>query len=139
MKTTRIRILTASAILTLGLCTVLSHPSKAALPAGADLSTINQFIELMGGYLDISEQWMKLVEDDDFVIYLVAEGITEVYEAKGDPAGAVPELEKLADQFKGRPRVATAIRFKLRDLYKDSGQLDKALDELHAIQASKLP
>ena len=137
--TTKTYPILAAALLCFALALAPGRQAKAQLPPDADLTTINQFIDVMDGYLDVTDKWMKLVEDEDSVIYLVAEGISEVYEEKGDAVGAIPELEKMVEKYKSRPRVTTAIRFKLRDLYKESGQYDKALKELHAILASRTP
>ena len=139
MTTKTTHMLVATLLCSAGLVLTPAHQVKAQLPPDADLTTINQFIDVMDGYLDVTDKWMKLVEDEDSVIYLVAEGVAEVYEAKGDAVGAIPELEKMVEKYKSRPRVTTAIRFKLRDLYKESGQYDKALKELHAILASRTP
>ena len=104
----------------------------------AELGVANQFIDLIGNYLDVSEHWMKLIEDEDLVIFLVAEGIAEVYKEKGEANDAIPELEEMAQRFADRPRVATAIHFKLRDLYKESGDWEKALKQAYLVVLEKV-
>jgi len=115
-----------------------SAPSAQAAggTAHGELETAKQFLGVMQGYLEVSKQWMQHLEDPDMVVFLATEGIVEAYEEKGDKMGAVPELQDLLEKYGNNRVIRTAIRFKLRDLYKDSGQFDKALEELHAVLRS---
>ena len=57
----------------------------------------------------------------------------ELYEQRGQKAQAIPHLERLLEQSSGNPVVENIVRFKLRDLYRDTGQGDRALAELDRI------
>jgi hypothetical protein len=120
----------------LALCALpilLAASAAQASPGSEELAAIQQFVTLMKDYLDVSEFWMTMLSEPDLAAFLVAEGITEIYEEKGDKAGAIPELEKMLVKYEKNATVVRAIRFKLRDIYKETGQTDKALSQLRAI------
>ena len=76
---------------------------------------------------------MALLESEDAIAFMVAEGIAEIHEEQGDPLGACSELEGLLGNPNISARGKLAIRFKLRDIYKDAGQHKEALGQLKHI------
>ncbi|MBN1675524.1 MAG: hypothetical protein JXR37_31070 [Kiritimatiellae bacterium] len=99
---------------------------------------MKQMVDAMGGYLDLSQNWVKMVSNKHTVAFFALEGIAEIYEQKGEPEKAVPELRKALEKYGNDPVIRNAIRFKIRDIYKDSGQHEAALEELRAILAANL-
>jgi thioredoxin-like negative regulator of GroEL len=60
--------------------------------------------------------------------------IKEVYEKAGKKADAVNELQQMLNGLDD-PAARTALRFALADLYKETGQNEKALEQLREIVA----
>jgi hypothetical protein len=111
-----------------------STEARAEMEKQTDqVALMGQFIDLMSGYLAVSKEWMAMIHDDDQFAYLVIEGIAEVYKENGKPMAAVSEFEALLPRFSHRPALQRAIRFKLRDLHKDHGRSEDALEQLHAL------
>lgn len=115
---------------------VLTVPAVTAEPNAEEMAQVammKSFLGVMKEYTELAGNWMKLLEDQDAVAFLVAEGIAEIYEQKGDKRKALPELRKLLETpGLGEPG-KRAIRFKIRDIYKEAGMHDEALTELKAI------
>ena len=66
-------------------------------------------------------------------MFFAIEGIVEIYEQQGRRRDAIPHLRDVLERHSGNPTVRTITRFKLRDLYKETGQPDLALEELDTI------
>jgi len=94
-----------------------------------------QFLDTMDRYLTISERYISLASEPTAAIYFAVEGISEIYEDRGEKAQAIPHLERLLKAHKGNLAAANIIRLKLRDLYRETGQAQKALDQLDAVMA----
>ncbi len=94
-----------------------------------------QFIDLMGNYLGLSNHWVETATEPDTAVYLAIEGITEIYEHRGEKAQAIPELISIAQNNADNRSVRNIARFKLRDLYNETGRPDKALEQLKLIIA----
>ena len=103
-------------------------------PLRADDQQI-EFLDTMDRYLNIADHYVALASRRDAAIYFAVEGIAEIYENKGEKAQAIPHLERLLKSHQGNPTAANIIRFKLRDLYRETGQAQKALDQLDAVMA----
>lgn len=101
------------------------------------LNMMRDFISMMNEYLSVSAKWVNSLKDDDLSIYLIAESMKEIYEQKGEKTKVIPELRKLAEQNKDRKVVHKAILFKIKDIYKDNKEYDKALEVLWEIAAIK--
>ncbi len=119
-------------------CLVIGATLWAPTPAQAqmnpqELQNIQNFLKLMHSYLEISSQWYSLVSNREIAVYLAVDGIVELYEQKGDKMGAIPVLRDLMKRYGDNPTIRTIIRFKIRDILKDSGRVDEALKELMAI------
>ena len=112
----------------LGLATLL-----AAVPAGAGEE--EQFLALMNSYLTLGNTVVDTAERPEAAVFLAIEGIFEVYEKRRDAPGAVKHFERLLEEHGENLTVRNLIRLKLRDIYKETGQTDKALEQLDLIVA----
>ena len=92
-----------------------------------------EFIDLMGNYLGLSNDWVETATEPDTAVYLAIEGITEIYEQRGEKAKAIPHLVEIARKNANNRAVRNIARFKLRDLYNETGRSDKALEQLELI------
>jgi len=91
-----------------------------------------QFIDLMNKYMALSEQVVESASRPESTIFMAVEGIFEVYEQRKDAPGAIEHLERiLADT--NNQTVRNIVRLKLRDIYKETGQMDKALGQLDLV------
>ncbi|WP_224814898.1 tetratricopeptide repeat protein [Hasllibacter sp. MH4015] len=90
-------------------------------------------IELFQSYMDIAEQFVGFATEQEATVFLAVEGIVEIFEERGEEAAAIPILQSALAQYPDDQPARNIIRFKLRDLYRDTGQADAALAELQAI------
>lgn len=97
------------------------------------LEIMSDFLEMMNEYLNFSKKFVDCLKDEDLSIYLIAESITEIYEKKGSKSDAIPDLRKLAAKKKKNKVAYKAILFKIKDIYKDNKEYDKALGVLQEI------
>ena len=74
-----------------------------------------------------------MASEPDTAVYLAIEGITEVYENRGEKAKAIPHLLAIVEQSANNRALRNVARFKLRDLYNETGRSDKALEQLELI------
>ena len=108
--------------------------SMAAPLSSADDADVQiEFIEIMTGYLDVTERIVALASTQEASVYFAVEGIVEIYEDRGELARAIPHLRKVLEQYPDNRAVRNIVRFKLRDVYKETGQADLALQELEAV------
>jgi hypothetical protein len=118
----------------MGLVTLgAAGPKEPQPPQHEQLAMMQEMIGMMQKYLEVSHRWIDMASRPETAVYLAAEGITEIYEHQGDKSKAIPHLRKVMERHKGNRTVESAIRFKIRDIYKDSGQFEEALAELDAI------
>ncbi len=94
---------------------------------------VRNFIDLMDNYLGLSNRWVATASEPDTAVYLAIEGITEVYENRGEKAKAIPHLLRIVEQSADNRTLRNIARFKLRDLYNETGRSDKALEQLEMI------
>jgi DNA-binding SARP family transcriptional activator len=99
------------------------------------MSEEQRFIEMMNGYLNVSQQWVELAGKRAAVIFFAVEGIVEIYEERGEIRAAIPHLERLLAEHGGDPAMRAIVSFKLRDVYKKTGQQEKALAILEDVIA----
>lgn len=102
---------------------------------GAVEDETQAFIRLMKGYLGVGDQWVSMASTSESAVYLALEGITEIYEQRGERAKAIEHLNRLLDESGDNRAVRTIISFKLRDLYNETGRGDQALAVLDRIVA----
>ena len=91
------------------------------------------YIELMDSYLEVSERFVNLAASPDASVYFAIEGTFEIYEERGEGRAAIPHLQQILEQYGDNRTIRTLIRFRLRDLYRDTQQSELALKELEAI------
>ena len=56
-----------------------------------------------------------------------------IHEQKGNKLNAIPALRTILSEYEMSQGVRTAIHFKIKDIYKEAGEHDKALKELKTI------
>ena len=95
-----------------------------------------KFLDTMVKYLEITDRYVALASEPAAAVFFAMEGIVELYEQRGETAQAIPHLERLLEQNSGNPVVENIVRFKLRDLYRDTGQGNKALAQLDRVFAA---
>ena len=115
-------------------CLILLAPS---LQAGNDDIYVEEefFIDTLDGYMDVSEKFISLAGRREAVIFFAIEGIVEIYERRNELAKAPQHLQKILKKYPDNNTIRNIVRFKLRDVYNDTGQADLALQELEAIIA----
>ena len=126
------KLLAAAAILAVILGSGLLATASAGQPGGGE-DEARQFIDLMDNYLGLSGRWVSMASQPDTATYLAIEGITEVYEHRGEKAKAIPHLLDIVDRSAGNRSLRNVARFKLRDLYNETGRSDKAIEQLELI------
>ncbi|MEM1385292.1 MAG: hypothetical protein AAF713_05985 [Pseudomonadota bacterium] len=102
-----------------------------AVPATADDEM--DFIEQFQSYMELSEQFLNLANRNDAAVFFAVEGIVEIHEDRGERAKAIPVLKGVLEKYPDNQAVRNIIRFKLRDLYRETGQADLALTELQVV------
>ncbi len=111
----------------------LSLALGAGAATAADEQEAQKFVTLMSNYLSLADQVVSIANRQDAAIFLALEGIFEVYEQRKDAPGAVAHLNRILDTHAQDRVVRNLVRFKLRDIYKETGQTDKALEQLELI------
>ena len=94
-----------------------------------------RFVSLMTQYLSLAGSLVETAERPEAAVFMAIEGIFEVYEQRRDAPNAVKHFERLLAKHGDNRTVRNLIRFKLRDIYKETGQQDKALEQLDLIFA----
>jgi len=119
------------AALLLVACTLLLvAPAAAQLPSDDDAEN---FVDLMNNYLEFNDRWVEMAAKTRSAVHMAVEGIVELHVEGGEPDKAVEHLERIAKKFDDNRAVTTLIRFKLRDLYKEMGQTQRAMEQLELI------
>ncbi|RMH22307.1 MAG: hypothetical protein D6696_03725 [Acidobacteria bacterium] len=117
-------------VICLGLLAVAgTSRGQHGMPGEAEM----HFIKLMDQYLNLSDRFVALAGEPVSAAYLAIEGIVEIYENRGEKARAIPHLQRILERQGDDRAIRTLIRFKLRDLYNETGHSDKALEELDRI------
>ncbi|MEM1430263.1 MAG: hypothetical protein AAGG09_12475 [Pseudomonadota bacterium] len=114
------------------LASTVAVASICAMPAIAEEDEY-AFIDEFLGYLEISEQFLALASRTEAAVFFAMEGIVEIHEARGEQAQAIPELQSILEMYPENQAVRNLVRFKLRDLYRETGQTDAALNELRVL------
>lgn len=104
-----------------------------ATPAAAEDHEEEHFLETLQDYLAIAETFVELSNRPDTTVFFAIEGIVEIHEQRGEQAAAIPILREALDKYPDNQAVRNVIRFKLRDLYRETGQTDLALIELKTV------
>ncbi len=101
--------------------------------APAVASEEQDFLRTIKSYLDISEQFVTLADRKEAALFFAVEGIVEIHEERGEHAKAAPLLEQVLEAYPDNQTVRNIVRFKLRDVYKETGRSDLALKQLQAV------
>jgi len=131
MKVLSSRYIAVLAAATLGMLALV--PSAA--DARDEASQEQQFIELMDGYLGVSRQWVEMAGRREGVMFFAIEGIVEIYEERGELRAAIPHLERILRDHGTDGAVRVIVSFKLRDVYRKTGQEQRALEILDDVIA----
>lgn len=105
----------------------------AAAPTVAEAPDETAFLEVMNRYLELADHYTELASRPETATYFAIEGIVEIYEARGARAEAVEHLERLLKEHGDDRTIRNLLRFKLRDLYNETGRSNRALEELETI------
>ena len=114
---------------------VLATAAISAASAEESIGEQQAFIEIMDGYLNLSRDVVELASKQETTIFLAIEGIVEIYEGRGEKGRAIDHLNKIMQAYPNNIIVRNLVRFKLKDIYVETGQTDKALQMLDAIIA----
>ena len=98
--------------------------------ANEELDTMRQFLDVVGSYVEYNHRWIELVESEEGVAQMSAEGIAELHEQRGRPLDAIPALRELAQRYPEGSTARRLVHWKMKDIYKDAGKRDEALEEL---------
>ncbi|MEL6477500.1 MAG: hypothetical protein AAFR17_09240 [Pseudomonadota bacterium] len=117
------------------IATLMATSSTFAMPAAAEDQDEEHaaHLELFEGYLEISEKYLDLAKRKDAAVFFAIEGIAEIYENRGQAAEAIPILKAALETHAEDQAIRNVIRFKLRDLYRETEQSDLALAELQSV------
>lgn len=107
----------------------LAKPQET--PAGAE--QITQFIDVMEKYLYVVDHLTRMSENPTAVGVAAALQANDILKSR--PQEAIDYFNKLLPEVKNEA-VKRAIRLQLADLYKNSNQNDKALDQLRELMAA---
>jgi len=89
----------------------------------------------MDGYLGVSRQWVEMAGRREGVMFFAIEGIVEIYEERGELRAAIPHLERILRDHGTDGAVRVIVSFKLRDVYRKTGQEQRALEILDDVIA----
>ena len=131
MKVLISRLVAVLAAASLGMLMLL----PAAADAREEVSQEQEFIQLMDGYLGVSRQWVEMAGRREGVMFFAIEGIVEIYEERGELRAAIPHLERILQDHGTDDAVRAIVSFKLRDVYRKTGQEERALEILDDIVA----
>jgi hypothetical protein len=88
-------------------------------------------VEMLRGYLDLVDRYASLARDPVAAAVAAVLSANEILKPRGADA-AVEYFTKLLPDVKNLA-VQRAIKIQLADLYKNSGQHDKALEQLQSL------
>lgn len=94
-----------------------------------------EFVEILDGYMDVSEKFISMAGQQEAAVFFAIEGIVEIYEDRNELAKAPQHLQKILKKYPDNKTIRNIVRFKLRDVYNDTGKSDLALKELETIIA----
>lgn len=127
-KPIKIALTIVAVVLTLGAGTAFVAVADDE-PTSEELA----FIEVLDKYLSLAQRVVDIASRREAVVFLAVEDITEIYNDRGEAAKGIEHLKRIMGQLPDDRTLRTIIRFKLRDLYQETGMTDKALAELDQI------
>lgn len=114
---------------------LLGFANANANAAEESIETQQAFISVMDGYLDLSRDVVDIAAKRETTVFLAIEGIVEIYEARNDMDRAIEHLERIMIAYPDNLVIRNLVRFKLKDIYVETGRADKALEVLDALIA----
>ncbi len=128
-KHIKITMTVVAVVLTLGM--------GATWVAADDKPTAEEvaFIEVLDKYLSLAQRVVDIAARREAVVFLAVEDISEIYNNRGEAAKGIEHLKRIMEQLPDDRTLRTIVRFKLRDLYQETGMPNKALAELDQIIA----
>lgn len=132
----RTRILTVVSLVTVLGLTGMSMPVESRSDEFGELQKAQSFLGMLDKYLTVMGKWSQMLSKRETTALLVAERVVDIYEQKGSKTAAIPELRKMLEKYRDNAPIRHMLHFKISEIYKDSGQPDKALEELRAIVAA---
>jgi predicted negative regulator of RcsB-dependent stress response len=90
--------------------------------------------EMLRGYLELVDRYSQMAQDPTKAGVAAVVTAGDILKAKGNDA-AIEYFTKLLPDVKD-PSIQRAIRIQLADLYKASGQADKALEQLKELMTA---
>jgi thioredoxin-like negative regulator of GroEL len=93
--------------------------------------------EMMRSYLEVVDHYTKVSTDPTSAGIAAVIAAADVLKPRGADA-AIQYFTKILPEVKDQS-ISRAIRAQLADLYKQSGQQDKALDQLHTLITGSTP
>lgn len=120
---------------TKGLLASTAVTAALLMAPAASANEQEDFLQLMNQYLALSNAVVDTAARPEAAVYIAIEGIFEVYEQRRDAPSAVQHFERMLNEYGDNQTVRNLIRLKLRDIYKETGQTDKALQQLDLIVA----
>ncbi len=121
--------------ITIFVVTLTLGAGTAFVAVADDESTSEEmaFIEVLDKYLSLAERVVDIASRREAVVFLAVEDITEIYGERGEAAKGIEHLKRIMGQLPDDRTLRTIVRFKLRELYQETGMTDKALAELDQI------
>lgn len=120
------------------LLTVVLGIGIATAPLASAESEEEEFIGLMESYLEVAHRWVQMAQTREAAVFFAIQGITEIYEERGELRAAGPHLEQILEKYGENRTLRAMIRFKLRDIYNETGQHEKALQQLEEVIADSV-
>lgn len=111
---------------------LLSFIGLFSLGAVADEEE-DDFLDSVQAYLAVSEKFVDLANRREAAVFFAVEGIAEIHEERGELAKAAPHLIRILEQHPDNQTVRNIVHFKLRDIYRETGRSDLALQQLEAV------
>lgn len=116
-------------VLTLLIALLFSTASQADEFDSSQLQQMQQFVDLMHGFLGIIDSTYDISSDAEKSAIFQMHKIKEAYEESGQKEKIVPTFEEIL-RSTDSPAIRNAAYFMLGDALKESGQHDKAIELL---------
>ena len=95
------------------------------------LESVDTILSILRSYIGVTGDYFEMADSQERTMAFAIMELASLYEDMGNPMGAAPELEEIAQQSQGTVRNMALL--KLCALYKDSGDQAKALEYLNTV------
>lgn len=113
------------------------HPGGPGMPPPPPMSDRMKQVEMLRGYLELVDRYTQMSSNPTNAGIAAVITANDILKSRGADA-AIEYFTKLLPDVKDAA-VQRAIRVQLADLYKNSNQGDKALEQLRALMTSEAP